>query len=95
EFGKKEGAGKGEVLERKVEEFFRALKKGPEEGKADDASTAAKKKAVLGGAPRQVKRDAERRKKTGRGRTSRARGRSCRQGGTGRQGPSCSSTSPK
>ncbi|EMS63435.1 tRNA pseudouridine synthase B [Triticum urartu] len=60
EVGKKEGADKGEVLERKVEEFFRALKKGPGEGKADDASTAAKKKAVLGGAPRQVKRDAER-----------------------------------
>ncbi|XP_037417028.1 uncharacterized protein LOC119280184 [Triticum dicoccoides] len=59
DFGK-EGAHKGEVLERKVEEFFRALKKGPEEGKANDASTTAKKKAVLGGAPRQVKRDAER-----------------------------------
>uniref|UniRef100_A0A452XLF6 tRNA pseudouridine(55) synthase n=1 Tax=Aegilops tauschii subsp. strangulata TaxID=200361 RepID=A0A452XLF6_AEGTS len=58
--GKKEGADKGEVLERKVEEFFRALKKGPGEGKADDASTAAKKKTVLGRAPRQVKRDAER-----------------------------------
>uniref|UniRef100_A0A452XLH7 tRNA pseudouridine(55) synthase n=1 Tax=Aegilops tauschii subsp. strangulata TaxID=200361 RepID=A0A452XLH7_AEGTS len=40
--------------------FFRALKKGPGEGKADDASTAAKKKTVLGRAPRQVKRDAER-----------------------------------
>ncbi|KAI5021189.1 hypothetical protein ZWY2020_055034 [Hordeum vulgare] len=61
EVGRKAGAAdKGEVLERKVEEFFRALKKGPGEGKADDASTAAKKKTVVGGAPRPVKRDAER-----------------------------------
>lgn len=60
EVGKKEAADKGEVLERKVEEFFRALKKGPGEGKADDASTAAKKKTGLGGEQRQVKRDVER-----------------------------------
>ncbi|KAM0861567.1 hypothetical protein ACQ4PT_045810 [Festuca glaucescens] len=55
EVGKKED--KGEVLERKVEEFFKSLKKGPAAGEAD-ASTAKKKTTGPGGEPRQVKRSA-------------------------------------
>uniref|UniRef100_A0ACD5ZGH6 Uncharacterized protein n=1 Tax=Avena sativa TaxID=4498 RepID=A0ACD5ZGH6_AVESA len=54
---KEEGADKGEVLERKVEEFFRSLKKGPGAGEAD-ASTV-KKKAGSGGEPRQAKRNVQ------------------------------------
>lgn len=55
---KKEGD-KGVVLERKVEDFFRSLKKGPAgAGEADPVSP--KKKTGLGLEPRQVKRDVER-----------------------------------
>ncbi|CAM0958518.1 unnamed protein product [Alopecurus aequalis] len=55
---KEEGGGdKGEVLERKVEDFFRSLKKGPAAAEAD--ASAAKKKSGSVGNPRQVKRNVE------------------------------------
>ncbi|XP_039836257.1 tRNA pseudouridine synthase B-like [Panicum virgatum] len=46
---------KGEVLERKVEDFFRSLRKPPGE-----ASTKAKRPAAVGAEPRQVKREVPR-----------------------------------
>lgn len=49
------GSDKGEVLERKVEDFFRSLKKGP--GEAD---ARAKRPAAAGAAPRQVKHEVPR-----------------------------------
>jgi tRNA pseudouridine55 synthase len=53
---KKEGDNdKGEVLERKVEDFFRSLRKPPGE-----ASTKAKRPAAAGAEPRQVKREVPR-----------------------------------
>nr|CAB3459911.1 unnamed protein product [Digitaria exilis] len=53
---KKDGGNdKGEVLERKVEDFFRSLKKGPGE-----AETRAKRPAAAGADPRQVKREVPR-----------------------------------
>jgi tRNA pseudouridine55 synthase len=54
---KEEGGGdKGEVLERKVEDFFKSLKKGP--GAAEAGASSAVKKTVSGGEPRQVMRNA-------------------------------------
>ncbi|CAN6340331.1 unnamed protein product [Urochloa humidicola] len=53
---KKDGEGdKGEVLERKVEDFFRSLRKGPGEAEAK-----AKRPAAAGADPRQVKREVPR-----------------------------------
>ncbi|CAN6331101.1 unnamed protein product [Urochloa humidicola] len=53
---KKDGEGdKGEVLERKVEDFFRSLRKGPGEAEAK-----AKRLAAAGADPRQVKREVPR-----------------------------------
>jgi tRNA pseudouridine55 synthase len=46
---------KGEVLERKVEDFFRSLRKGPGE-----ANTKASRPAAAGADPRQVKREVPR-----------------------------------
>ncbi|KAJ1263570.1 hypothetical protein BS78_09G196100 [Paspalum vaginatum] len=55
---KKDGdSDKGEVLERKVEDFFRSLRKGPGYG---EAGAKAKKPAATGAEPRQVKRDVPR-----------------------------------
>jgi tRNA pseudouridine55 synthase len=54
EVGKKD---KGEVLERKVEEFFKSLKRGPGAGEGD-TSTAKKRTTGSGGEPRQVRRNA-------------------------------------
>ncbi|WVZ95763.1 hypothetical protein U9M48_041487 [Paspalum notatum var. saurae] len=55
---KKDGdSDKKEVLERKVEDFFRSLGKGPGSG---DAGAKAKRPAAAGAEPRQVKRDVPR-----------------------------------
>uniref|UniRef100_A0ACD6ARP8 Uncharacterized protein n=1 Tax=Avena sativa TaxID=4498 RepID=A0ACD6ARP8_AVESA len=54
---KEEGGDKGEVLERKVEDFFRSLKKGPGAGEA--GASTVKEKVGSGGAPRQAKRNVQ------------------------------------